>query len=80
MKHCKSILNPIVEQAKEMVDQGAALSEIKQHIVYEVNKHQRMNVEDRHTIIRKVNSMPNTLKLLEYLYSSLLKFEGLGVI
>lgn len=80
MQNYHSILEPIAESTNAMVKQGALLPEIKQHIIYEVHKHQRMNSTDKQTIIRNVMAMPSIPKLVNYLYQSILKFTGYGVI
>lgn len=75
-----SILNPIVQEVNLLITQKVRLEEIKTYVIAEVEKHGKMNLLDRTNIVKKVKQLPTTLKLQKYLYDSLLKYEGYGVV
>lgn len=78
-QHITSILHPIVIEVDAKLKNNESLLEIKKYVCTEVQKHTRMNPIDLQTIIRETNLAPTGPKLQQYLWNSLLKFEGDGV-
>ena len=78
-KHLVSILRPIAVQVDMQLKTRVPLIEVKKYILVEVQKHTQMNPTDMQTIIKKTSECPTGVKLLQYLWDSLLKYEGDGV-
>ena len=75
-----SILRPIVTEVQNKINQRVPITEIKVYVVDEVGKHKRMAQQDRDNIVKTVNACNDSVNLIKYLFNSLLKFEGHGVI
>ena len=75
-----SILNPIVVEARKMIDAGLDIVEVKQYIAVELNKHTRVDTSDLTRMIGEVSRAQTSFKLLTYLYNARLKYEGCGII
>jgi len=74
-----SILEPLLPEIEKQINTKVPLEEIKNFIIEKVGE-RKINEEDKRKIKYNVEKLQTPDNLLKYLYNSILKYEGHGVI